>query len=125
MFGLAIFAKHPETVAQFYERLLNISVTEVESDYRKLEGDGFELMILQPPAAIANNIDLTTPPQIRSETATKPIFPVVSIAKAREVATQLNGGVKSIEQQWEFQGKQVCDGFDCEGNVFQLQELES
>lgn len=124
MIGLAIFAKHSESVAHFYGQLLNVSVVK-EEDYWQLNGEGYELLILQIPDAIANNIDVTVPPQVRTETATKPIFPVTSIDRARDVAAELNGGVRPVAQQWSFKGKQVCDGFDCEGNVFQLQELES
>jgi hypothetical protein len=62
------------------------------------------------------------PPEPREDTALKLVFGVENIARARRRAAELGGAVKAAEREWDFEGAKVCDGYDPEGNVFQLRQ---
>jgi hypothetical protein len=47
-------------------------------------------------------------------------FGVHGMARARALAAQFGGELNGPEREWEFRGRQVCDGHDPEGNVIQV-----
>jgi predicted enzyme related to lactoylglutathione lyase len=47
-------------------------------------------------------------------------FRVDSIARAREAAAGLGGAVYGPDREWVDEAATVCDGYDPDGNVFQL-----
>jgi predicted enzyme related to lactoylglutathione lyase len=71
---------------------------------------------------IAAKVQIAQPPVLRENTALKFIFPVASLADARQQAAENGGALKPTEAEWEFNGHRHCDGHDPEGNVFQLRE---
>jgi len=74
------------------------------------------------PDAVARTLALSDPPARRTDTPIKLVFFVGSIEAAREQAGALGGALDAPDSQWQFQGGAVCDGYDPEGNVFQLRE---
>lgn len=52
----------------------------------------------------------------------EPVFYVPDLAAARRVARELGGALKSVDDEWRFQDSIVCDGYDPEGNIFQLRQ---
>jgi predicted enzyme related to lactoylglutathione lyase len=74
------------------------------------------------PTHIAESISISEPPEIREETPIKLFFPVASISQARAAAPALGGQVGPVEREWEFWCIRACDGYDPEGNVFQLRQ---
>ena len=50
------------------------------------------------------------------------MFAVEDIAHARNRAAERGGAMKAVEREWEFERARVCDGYDPEGNVFQLRQ---
>ncbi len=77
-------------------------------------------MIVAIPAPTAAKILIASPPARRENTAVKLVFVIDSLADARAAAAAAGGGLNAPDQEWDFQGARVCDGFDPEGNVIQL-----
>ncbi|RVU43720.1 VOC family protein [Rubrivivax rivuli] len=117
-----VFAKDVPRLASFYAHV--IGMTEVASDdhHVVLGAEGFQLVVHGIPAAIARQIEITSPPELREDTALKICLPVESIAAARAQAAALGGGVKAPRAEWTARGFRACDGHDPEGNVFQVRE---
>jgi len=120
--GAVVFVKGLERLAKFYEQLLSLSVTHAESDHVVLESENLELVIHAIPSHIASAITITEPPEVREETPIKLFFPVASLPEARSAASRLGGQVNSSQREWEARGFRACDGYDPEGNVFQLRQ---
>ena len=79
------------------------------------------MVLLQAPEEFIEAVEIQQPPKARASTPIKPVFFVDrEFSEYREKIT-LNGGCFNPEEkQWEFNGHTVCDGWDIEGNVFQL-----
>jgi hypothetical protein len=71
---------------------------------------------------IASSIEITVPPGRRANVAFKPVFFVPSLTAVRAAAAAFGGVLNSADQEWSFQGCNVCDGLDPEGNVVQFRE---
>jgi predicted enzyme related to lactoylglutathione lyase len=121
--GAVIFAKDISRVAQFYEAILCMTVIHAERDrIMVLEATGCQLVIHAIPQDIAASIEITTPPERRTEMPVKLFFGVPSIAEARAMAKTLGGAIMPIEREWESRHFRACDGYDPEGNVIQVRE---
>ncbi|GAB3359420.1 VOC family protein [Lysobacter tyrosinilyticus] len=120
--GALIFAKNLGQVAAFYEKLLALSVVHAESDHVVLESGNFQLIIHAIPEHIASSIAISVPPIVREEQAIKLLFPVPSLTQARSVASLLGGHLDPAHREWQAAGMRVCNGYDPEGNVFQLRQ---
>lgn len=120
--GAVVFAKDIRKVARFYEQLIPLSVTHTESSHIVLESDVMQLVIHGIPKKIADSIHVATPPAVREETPIKLFFPVASLVDARIRAEQLGGQLGPSKKEWEARGFRACDGYDPEGNVFQLRQ---
>lgn len=120
--GLVIFAKDIRRVAAFYEAVAGLAVAESQKDHVVLRSATLELVVHGIPARIARQIEISTPPAPREDSALKPFFPVASLAQAREQAAALGGGLLASGREWEARGFRACDGFDPEGNVLQCRE---
>ena len=117
-----VYAKDLDRVGAFYAAVLDIAVPARDGSYLLLESGAVHLVVLEMPAPLARDIVVTDPPERRTDTAVKLVFPVDSIARIREVADSLGGTVDSERHEWRFQDTRVCDGHDPEGNVIQLRE---
>jgi predicted enzyme related to lactoylglutathione lyase len=120
--GAVIYAKDLTRVSAFYADALGFPVTHSEPDYVVLGSPTFQLVIVAIPVHIAEAIDVTEPPARRSDTPIKLVFTVASIDAARASAAARGGELDPPEREWQFQGFQVCDGHDPEGNVVQFRE---
>jgi len=123
--GAVIFAKNAENIADFYEQLFGLMVKHREQDKVVLESESFILVIHAIPSHIAENIHIKSPPKKREDTPIKLFLPVVSISDARITASSLGGGLLSADAEWSMAGFRACDGYDPEGNVFQVRESVS
>ena len=117
-----IFAKSPTTLAHFYAQVAQMVEIHRDEGHIVLEAGGFELVLHALPEQIAAEIHITMPPQIREDTPIKLCWPVDSLALARRTAASLGGQMGAETQQWQARGFRACDGYDPEGNVFQLRE---
>lgn len=118
--GLVIFAKELETLVGFYSALLPFRIVERDANYVILAGEGCDLTILQPPDPVRATMQVSSPPAKRENVAMKPVFYIRDINAVRDAATRLGGHIFPVEKAWEFHGYTVCDGYDPEGNIFQL-----
>lgn len=119
--GAVVYAKDLAGVSRFYAEVAGLPVVERDSDYTLLQSEGFQLVLVQIPAAIAAGIEISVPPERREDTPLKLCLLVPDLAAARARAVALGGVLDPVEREWVFQGRRVCDGHDPEGNVFQLQ----
>jgi predicted enzyme related to lactoylglutathione lyase len=120
-----VFAKAIEQLANFYQIVVGMSVIYSDPDHIVLDGDGFQLVIHGIPKDIAATIDIKTPPTVRQDMPLKICFPVESIHTSRQKADELGGHINPQKNEWQARGFRACDGFDPEGNVFQVRESEN
>jgi predicted enzyme related to lactoylglutathione lyase len=120
--GAVVYAKNAPALAAFYASVAGLTQVHAESDHVVLEASGFQLVVLAVPAHIAASIHISSPPRRRENTPIKLVFAVSSLAASRATAQRLGGELNAAEREWEFQGARVCDGFDPEGNVFQVRQ---
>lgn len=121
--GLTIYAKDYQKLASFYSKVFSIRKIEENEEFILLETVGFEMIILQSPASLLEQIVIADPPRPRENTAIKPIFYVESIRELRNASILEGGFMKGRDKEWQFRSHVVCDGFDCEGNIFQVREM--
>ena len=121
--GAVLYAKQFKKIAQFYERIADLQIQESDDSHVRLESGCFQLVVLQVPDRIAQTIDISNPPLPREGTPIKLVLFVASISDVRSMIAELGGSLNSVEKEWEFLGYTVCDGYDPEGNVFQLRAL--
>ncbi|KFN42149.1 hypothetical protein N787_14185 [Arenimonas metalli CF5-1] len=85
-----------------------------------LRSADIQLTIHAIPAAIAESISISIPPEKREDAALKFFFTVPSIPEAAAKAPALGGEV--LPEQWHGPGFLVCNAVDPEGNIFQVRE---
>jgi predicted enzyme related to lactoylglutathione lyase len=120
--GAVLYAKDVERLVAFYSRVASLTLRHSEEDHAVVDSPAFQLVILQIPRDIAQSITIAQPPVRRERTPIKLVFFVENIEQARSAAAALGGGLNAADREWDYQGHKVCDGFDPEGNVFQLRE---
>jgi predicted enzyme related to lactoylglutathione lyase len=123
--GLLIFAKDINKLASFYTELLDAEITNRDDGYITLYQGGVEIIVHALPPQISDTIKLSVPPEVREESAIKPIFVVKSIEQCRQAAKQNGGSINGPDKEFEFLGYRYCDGVDAEGNVIQLREPQN
>lgn len=117
-----IFAKDIEALARFYRETAEMTEVHRDKGHIVLNEEGFQIVIHGIPKQIAAEIEITTPPELREETPIKICLPVSSIEHARTKAAELGGRVGPKKKEWVARGFRACDGYDPEGNVFQVRE---
>lgn len=117
-----VFAKDVGRLAGFYREVAGMTEAHRDKDHVVLDDAGFQLVIHGIPKKIAAQIQITTPPSVREDTALKLCLPVQAIEHARAKAAELGGQVGPKSKEWEARGFRACDGHDPEGNVFQVRE---
>jgi hypothetical protein len=121
MTSLVIFAVNVKMLANFYEKVLDITPIPRPGDSTKdirLGKDGEELLIHSIPARIAKSIVIESPPVPREVAAMKPVFDVKSLASAVEHVSVLGGII--TDRTFTLDGLTRRDIVDPEGNVVQL-----
>lgn len=117
-----VFAKSVSRLARFYQEVAEMVEAHNDKDHIVLDEEGFQVVIHGIPKKIAAKILLTEPPQVREDTPIKLCLPVASIEYARTKAAELGGWIGPKSKEWEARGFRACDGYDPEGNVFQVRE---
>jgi predicted enzyme related to lactoylglutathione lyase len=122
--GVVVFVKRVKPLAAFYRSLLGLETIEASASHEVLRGRGIEVVVHGVPRAVAAEITITSPPEVRAETPFKPTFVVPDLDAAWAAATAAGGFLKPADQAWHFRGATVLDGWDPEGNIFQLKQLD-
>lgn len=117
-----IFAKNVDALVRFYRETAEMTEVHRDRDHVVLNEEGFQLVVHGIPKKIAARIEITSPPEVREETPIKICLPVSSIEHARTKAAELGGRIGPKSEEWAARGFRACDGYDPEGNVFQVRE---
>ena len=122
--ALVIYAKDKDKVSDFYKRVLNLEIVESETGFILLQAGNLEIAIVRLPEFLANEIVISSPPKLREDTPIKPLFTVQSIEQARAEAIDAGGQLKTTDSVWHWRGALQLDGWDPEGNIFQLRQKD-
>ncbi len=118
--GAVLFTVNLQRLAHFYEEIAGMYIIKSASDHVVLEVGMFHLTVHQIPDQYAKNIVITVPPVVRETAAIKLSFRVDSISRSRQTAAELGGQVYGPEREWSDEETTTCNGYDPDGNVFQL-----
>ena len=118
--GAVLFTVRLSHLADFYEQVAGMHVGKTAPDHVVLEISTFRLTVHQIPEQYTKNIVIASPPVVRESGATKLSFRVDSISRSRQTAAELGGLVYGPDREWTTDGTTICDGYDPDGNVFQL-----
>lgn len=119
--SVVLYAQDCERLARFYESVLEIARQEEQpDDFVLLASASIELAIVQAPPAIRDSISIASPPRVRSETPVKISFAVADVEAKRSAVQAAGGFLKPADAAWTWKGALHLDGWDPEGNVFQL-----
>lgn len=126
--GALIYAKDLEHLSSFYQQVMLMdkihgNTDNEDAEYHVLESPDIQLVIHAIPAQLAATITLTSPPEPRENTPLKLFFTVPSLSGAASTAQRLGGQL--LEPEWLGSGFRVRNGYDPEGNIFQLRESMS
>jgi predicted enzyme related to lactoylglutathione lyase len=120
---IALYAVDPARLAPFYVEVTGLQVDEEAHSFITLSSTALELHIVRVPEDVAATIDVSAAPARREDTPIKVSFRVSSIEVARATAERLGGRIDGAESEWFWRGEVHCDGFDPEGNVFQVRAV--
>lgn len=121
--GAVVFARDLESLSRFYQEVFGLRLVTADTTRHVIESDDIQLIVHAIPAHIAATFSIATPPERRDEAAIKLFFTVPSLTAAEATAKALGGDVFGAE--WQGPGFRARDGYDNEGNVFQLRESVS
>ena len=114
--GLVLYSQDIEKLTNFYISCFWFSKEDYDSSYVRLVKQSIELVILQAPEQYKLK-EL----KVREETAIKPVYFInTSMSYIRTLIQENGGSFKSLESEWQFNKATVCDGYDVEGNIFQV-----
>lgn len=119
-----LFVKDLARLASFYQTVASMSVVRADRDHTVLESGHFQLVLHAVPKGIGDAIEITRPPNVRTNVPMKLCYPVASIPDARRSALALGGMLNPSAQEWVDRGFRICDGHDPEGNVLQVRSTE-
>ncbi len=119
-FGAVLFTTNVARAAAFYEHVIGMQVRAAADDHVRLQRGQFLLTLHGIPEQYAKAITIAAPPAMRETSAIKLAFRVSSISEARETAARLGGCVYPADREWRDGPKTFCDGWDPDGNVFQV-----
>ena len=120
-----IFAKDIDVLARFYQDVAEMTEVLRDQNHVVLNEEGFQIVVHGIPKQIAATIEIDSPPEVREEMPIKICLPVTSIDHARTRAAALGGRIGPKTKEWSARGFRACDGYDPEGNVFQVRESAS
>lgn len=118
----AVYAKDAGRLAAFYAEALGLDRIEDGASFVLLASSGIELAIVQAPPALAEAIVVVEPPVVREDTPVKLSFLVDDVEAVRPVVARLGGGLGAPDAAWSWRRQLHLDGWDPEGNVFQLRQ---
>jgi catechol 2,3-dioxygenase-like lactoylglutathione lyase family enzyme len=115
-----LYVLDAERVAAFYEVVCGLRRHLGAEGFVELRSAAWSLILVTVPPAVAATITVDVPPERRASTPIKLAFDVTSLDAARDGAAAHGGALDAASTTWRFEGYDVCDGFDPEGNVVQL-----
>jgi predicted enzyme related to lactoylglutathione lyase len=111
-----LFVKDLQRVAAFYSGALDMTCTRSDAYHFALDSHGFTLIVHQIPQHIAAGISIEQPPERRVWGAVRLDFPVRDLARSRQLAASLGGGIDDDMPKWADANMNLYLGYDPEGN---------
>ena len=122
LLGLVVFARDLLAVSHFYQSVFALHKVRYGQDHMVLQNSYMELAVyLQKP--LSSDLDEFASDRSRSGVALKPVFILSGPMAAINSQVLANGGCMYLHNVWDCAPYRVCDGEDCEGNVFQVRTL--
>ncbi|MEM6822307.1 MAG: hypothetical protein AAF558_10250 [Verrucomicrobiota bacterium] len=122
--GLVIYAGQLNRLADFYTAAFDLAVVEHSDESIVLRHGTFELVILETTAS--STLEHSSgPARPRESTPIKPAYFLDGDFETIREQVITGGGSLSAPKSWKFNGNLVCDGWDPEGNIFQLRIHEA
>lgn len=118
--GALIYAKDPEKLVGFYQEVLTMAPGHTTEEITVLSNADTQLIIHALPAAVAERLEITTPPTCRLQSAIKLFFTVGDLDHVVETVRGLGGS--ALPGLWSNPRFRVINAVDPEGNVFHLRE---
>lgn len=114
--GPMLFVKDLERMTQFYADGVGLTMLPDlgQPGWTELDAGGTTVGLHAIPDEIAQQIEISLPPEARSDTPIKLRFEATDLAQAIAHLT-VHGAVMFEPTPWG-----SCDGLDPEGNVFQI-----
>jgi hypothetical protein len=123
MSSLVVFSINVRRLAMFYGSVLGAEPIEERSGDIRLINERHEILIHSIPKKIARDIEITSPPAPRDNSALKPVFDVASLERALRSVEGTGGVVTS--RGFSLDGLTRRDVLDPDGNVIQLRSRMS
>ncbi|HKK21583.1 MAG TPA: VOC family protein [candidate division Zixibacteria bacterium] len=119
--GLVFYVSDLKKMSNFYREVFGLQQREADEEFVALTNEQFELVLLRTATSKRMSNEAVKESSPRQDTAVKPVFFVAEpIQSIRDKIVSLEGGFKPSNKEWEFNGARVCDGWDPEGNIFQV-----
>ncbi|HEY1091342.1 MAG TPA: VOC family protein [Burkholderiaceae bacterium] len=118
--GALIYAKDLERLSAFYQQVLGMRLLHADAEHHVIESADMQLIVHAIPSHIASTFTIASPPEPREAQAIKLFFTVQSLASAADVASAHGGAL--FGQGYAGPGFKVRNGYDPEGNIFQVRE---
>ena len=120
MTSIVLWVEDLASAKKFYRELLNAQILDDSATFVRVASNSNEVLLHLVPEQYREGV--SSPVQVREEATIKPIFSVSSIADARQAVSELTGRVNDPDTEQTYGKSRYCDGFDTEGNVFQVAE---
>jgi catechol 2,3-dioxygenase-like lactoylglutathione lyase family enzyme len=120
MARVIIFAKDMKRMTRFYESvagLPRLATSDDSDEFVTFDAGGCQLCLHVIPPPWGDSVEISEPPQRRWGGAIKIAFHASDVGAMR---AELVGRGAAMDEVERFDGLQLCDGVDPEGNVFQI-----
>jgi catechol 2,3-dioxygenase-like lactoylglutathione lyase family enzyme len=115
MCRIILFVDDIAKTTDFYENIIGLStIGERDSEFVSFDAGGCQLCLHQIPSEY---LEAGNKYEIREDSYTKVVFYSDNVERNR--AELIAKGVR-IKRIVKFDGIEICDGCDCEGNIFQI-----
>lgn len=118
--SIVLWVEDLASAKTFYRELLAAKILDDSATFVRVASEINEVLLHIVPEQYREGV--ASPVQVREEATIKPIFSVASIASARQAVAELTGRVNDPDTEQIYADSRYCDGFDTEGNVFQVAE---
>jgi catechol-2,3-dioxygenase len=118
--SIVLWVEDLSIAKDFYQKLLSAEILDESATFVRVASKHNEVLLHLVPEQYREGISL--PPRLREDAVIKPIFVVPSVNEARAAVAGLSGQVNPAGTEQVYAQSRYCDGFDPEGNVFQVSE---
>jgi catechol-2,3-dioxygenase len=118
--SIVLWVEDLSIAKDFYQKLLSAEILDESATFVRVASKHNEVLLHLVPEQYREGVSV--PPRLREDVMIKPIFVVPSVNEARAAVAGLSGQVNSADTEQVYAQSRYCDGFDPEGNVFQVSE---